>query len=86
MSVCNELDVNHQASLSERLFAAVTRTAENVASITATSRRAIVRHRRLRATEAALDSLPESIRDDIGWPDLYERQVAECNSATSTRQ
>ena len=86
MSVCNELHVKHEASLSERLFAAVTRTAENVASIAASSRDTIVRQRRLRATEAALDSLPENIRFDIGWPDLYERQVAECNDVNRTRQ
>lgn len=29
--------------------------------------------RNLRATETALEGLPEGIRHDIGWPDLYER-------------
>ncbi|SDN97787.1 hypothetical protein [Phyllobacterium sp. OV277] len=84
MSVCNELP--HQTSLSERLFTAVTRTAESVASIAIVSRDAIVRGRRRRVTEAALDSLPDNIRSDIGWPDLYERQIAECNQSNRTRQ
>ncbi|UXN64527.1 hypothetical protein N8E89_01250 [Phyllobacterium sp. A18/5-2] len=38
-----------------------------------------IRERRLRATEMALDGLPDDIRCDIGWPDLYERQVSEFN-------
>lgn len=32
-----------------------------------------LRARSLRATETAIESLPEGIRHDIGWPDLYER-------------
>lgn len=86
MSVFNELHIKHPASLSERLFAAVSRTAGTVASIAATSRDTIIRQRRLRATEAALDSLPESIRFDIGWPDLYERQVGGPSDLNRTHQ
>ena len=33
-----------------------------------------LRARSMRATETALEGLPEDIRHDIGWPDLYERQ------------
>lgn len=86
MSVFNELHIKHPGSLSERLFAAVSRTAGTVASIAEASRDTIVRQRRLRATEAALDSLPENIRFDIGWPDLYERQVAAGNDLNRTHQ
>lgn len=32
-----------------------------------------LRARKLRATETALEGLPEDIRHDLGWPDLYER-------------
>ncbi len=32
-----------------------------------------LRARDLRATETALEGLPEDIRHDLGWPDLYER-------------
>jgi hypothetical protein len=32
-----------------------------------------LRARNLRATETALEGLPEDIRHDLGWPDLYER-------------
>lgn len=37
--------------------------------------------KRRRATERALDGLSESIRCDIGWPDLYERQAEPRKSA-----
>ncbi|MBZ3692591.1 cytochrome c oxidase assembly factor 1 family protein [Phyllobacterium calauticae] len=86
MSACNDHYLEHRASLSERLFAAVSRTAGTVASIAEASRNTIVRQRRLRATEAALDSLPENIRFDIGWPDLYERQVGGSSDLNHTRQ
>lgn len=50
-----------------------------------TGREIFIRERRLRATELALDGLPEYMRCDIGWPDLYERQVGECNQLKKSR-
>ncbi|QND53560.1 hypothetical protein HB779_17930 [Phyllobacterium sp. 628] len=86
MSICNEHHTNHPAGLGDRLFATVAHTVEHITAAVGHSRDIFIRQRRLRATEAALDGLPEGIRSDIGWPDLYDRQIIECNTAGRTHQ
>ena len=79
MSTSNECYEKPEAGFSGRLFESILNQASHLAQTVVTARDAFVRIRRLRATETALDTLPESIRDDIGWPDLYERQVDACH-------
>ena len=79
MSICDEHYNKREIGFSERVTASVSEQAHSLVRTVLNARDSIVRLRRLHATETALDSLPEGIREDIGWPDLYERQVQECN-------
>ncbi|EJN03986.1 hypothetical protein [Phyllobacterium sp. YR531] len=79
MSTCNESYAEREIGLSERITAFMIEHVQKLSRAVFSVRASIVRIRRLHATETALDSLPEGIREDIGWPDLYERQVQECH-------
>lgn len=80
MSTCDESYNKGEIGFSGRITASINEQAQSIARTVLKARDSIVRIRRLHATETALDSLPEGIREDIGWPDLYERQVQECNA------
>jgi hypothetical protein len=83
MSTCDELYQSDTRGFAERIVSyAVDRTNRLARAITR-AHDVFIRERQLRATEMALDGLPEDIRCDIGWPDLYERQVSECNKLKS---
>ena len=79
MSTCIELHQQRAATpLIERLAAPLVAQADySVRFVKNVGNRVRSIHRR-HVTEAALDALPENIRCDIGWPDLYQRQVSEC--------
>ncbi|MHC1548555.1 hypothetical protein [Phyllobacterium sp. K27] len=79
MSICDDSYGKREIGFSERITASFSERAHGLARAVLNLRDSIVRNRRFHATESALDSLPEGIREDIGWPDLYERQVQECN-------
>lgn len=79
MSTCDQDYQKPAVGFSERVVTSVVNQANNLAETFSHARDVFVRMRRLRATEQALDSLPDNIRCDIGWPDFYERQVTECN-------
>jgi len=85
MSTCDELYQSDTRSLAERIVTSVVDRATGLAARIRTAREILIRERRLRATEMALDGLPEYMRCDIGWPDLYERQVSECNQLKNSR-
>ncbi|MEK1854917.1 MAG: hypothetical protein AAAC48_24420 [Phyllobacterium sp.] len=83
MSTCDEFYQSDNRGFAERITSyAVDRVNRLVQAITH-AREVFIRERRLRETEIALHGLPEDIRCDIGWPDLYERQVSECNKLKS---
>lgn len=79
MSTCDELYHSHTRSLAERVTTSVVDQANRLTRAITRAHEVFIRERRLRATEMALDGLPDDIRCDIGWPDLYERQVSEFN-------
>jgi hypothetical protein len=79
MSICDEGYNKSEIGLSERISASINEHVHGFTRAVLNARDSVIRNRRLHATESALDSLPEGIRQDIGWPDLYERQVQECN-------
>jgi hypothetical protein len=79
MSTCDELYHGDTRSIAERVATYVVDHANRLVRTVTNAREVLVRQRRLRETELALDALPDDIRCDIGWPDLYERQVSECN-------
>ncbi|PSH69841.1 hypothetical protein CU102_06160 [Phyllobacterium brassicacearum] len=83
MSTCDELYQRPQSSITERISTVFVDRTNRVVQAIAHAREVFVRERRLRETEMALDGLPEDIRCDIGWPDLYERQITECNKLKS---
>lgn len=83
MSTCDELYQSHHTSLADRIATFFVDRANHLAQAISRAHAVYVRERRLRETEIALDGLPEDIRCDIGWPDLYERQVTECNKLKS---
>ena len=85
MSTCDNLYQSDTRSFAERLGNYFADHANHLAARIRTARDVFVRERRLRATEMALDGLPENMRCDIGWPDLYERQVSECNQLKNAR-
>ncbi|CAN7380818.1 hypothetical protein LJR231_002309 [Phyllobacterium sp. LjRoot231] len=85
MSTCDELYQSDTRSFAERIATSVVDRANRLAARIRTGREIFIRERRLRATELALDGLPEYMRCDIGWPDLYERQVGECNQLKKSR-
>ncbi|WP_271894582.1 hypothetical protein [Candidatus Phyllobacterium onerii] len=85
MSTCDNLYQSDTRSFAERLAIYFADRANHLAARIRTARDVLVRERRLRATEMALDGLPENMRCDIGWPDLYERQVSECNEIKNSR-
>ncbi len=85
MSTCDSLYHSDTRSFAERLAVYFADQANHLAARIRTARDVFVRERRLRATEMALDGLPENMRCDIGWPDLYERQVGECNEIKNSR-
>ncbi|SDO98192.1 hypothetical protein SAMN05428967_0769 [Phyllobacterium sp. YR620] len=85
MSTCDEL-YHRNASVAERLASFATDQLHRWAEGMNYARQLIARRRRLRETELALDSLPDSIRCDIGWPDLYERQIRDYNEIKPTRR
>jgi hypothetical protein len=80
MSTCDGNYGYRVPGFPERIAASLSEHAHNLTRTVLNARDSIVRIRRLHATETALDALPEDIREDIGWPDLYERQVRECNA------
>ncbi len=84
MSTCDELYQSHP-SLTERIAAAFVDHANRIVHRINTAREIFIRERRLRETEMALEALPDDIRCDIGWPDLYERQIEECNKLKHSR-
>ena len=84
MSTCDELYHRHPG-LTERIASSFADQMNRLANSFNIARELYVRQRRLRATEIALDSLPDDIRCDIGWPDLYERQIEECNKLKLSR-
>lgn len=79
MSICDEGYNKSEIGFSERIAASINEHVHGLARAVLNARDSVIRTRRFHATESALDSLPEGIRQDIGWPDLYERQVQECN-------
>ncbi len=81
MSICDEGYNKSVSGFSERIATSLSHGAYNLVQAILNIRDTIVRMHRLRTTESALDLLPDNIREDIGWPDLYERQVTECNDA-----
>ncbi len=85
MSTCDELYQSDTRSFIERFVTPVVDRATHLAAQISTAREIFIRQRRLRATETALDGLPDYMRCDIGWPDLYERQVGECNRLKKSR-
>ncbi len=85
MSTCDELYRQPQGSIAERISSVIVDRTNRFAQAIAHAREVFIRERRLRETEMALDGLPEDIRCDIGWPDLYERQITECNKLKSRR-
>ena len=85
MSTCDELYQSDTRRFAERITTSVVDRANRLAARIRTGREIFIRERRLRATELALDGLPEYMRCDIGWPDLYERQVGECNQLKKSR-
>jgi hypothetical protein len=85
MSTCDNLYQSDTRSFAERLATYLADYTTHLAARIRTAREVFVRERRLRATEMALDGLPENMRCDIGWPDLYERQVGECNQLKNSR-
>lgn len=85
MSTCDDLYHSDTRSFAERLATYFADHTNHLAARIRTARDVFVRERRLRATEMALDGLPENMRCDIGWPDLYERQVSECNEIMKSR-
>jgi hypothetical protein len=76
MSTCDEL-YQSRPGIAERIATIVVERTHRLANAVAHAHQVYVRERRLRETELALDGLPEDIRCDIGWPDLYERQITE---------
>jgi hypothetical protein len=85
MSTCDDLYHGDTRSFAERAATYLSDYTTHVAARVRTAREVFIRERRLRATEVALDGLPENMRCDIGWPDLYERQVSECNQLKNSR-
>ncbi|UXN59726.1 hypothetical protein [Phyllobacterium zundukense] len=85
MSTCENLYQSDTRSFAERLAAYIAEYTTHVVARIRTTHEVFIRERRLRATEMALDGLPENMRCDIGWPDLYERQVSECNELKNSR-
>ncbi|MGH7005887.1 MAG: hypothetical protein ACREIP_18225 [Alphaproteobacteria bacterium] len=81
MSTCDEVYQKPASSFSERVVTTVVNQVGQLSRSVTSARDTLVRIRRRRATEMALDTLPENIRCDIGWPDLYERQIGACNEA-----
>jgi hypothetical protein len=79
MSTCDELYQSRSSSIAERIATFFVDRANRLVRTVSNAREVLVRQRRLRETELALDALPDDIRCDIGWPDLYQRQVSECN-------
>lgn len=80
MTTCDTHYCDHYNARPALFTHRIVRTFETFASrITRTSREIAARKRR-RQTVLALASLPENILQDIGWPDLYERQHRKGNS------
>lgn len=79
MSTCDELYESNSRGFVERIVDYTIGHVNKLARTITHMREDVVRNRRLRATELALDGLPEDLRCDIGWPDLYERQIRACN-------
>jgi hypothetical protein len=86
MSTCDEFYQRSSSSLAERFATSISDFATHLAQRVETAREIFIKQRRLRATETALDGLPEHMRCDIGWPDLYERQVGERDELGKARQ
>lgn len=84
MSTCDEL-YHRDVGFAERISTSFSEQLNRLVHAFSDARELYVRQRRLRATEIALDSLPDDIRCDIGWPDLYERQIKECNKLKRSR-
>jgi hypothetical protein len=83
MSTCDEFYQSDNRAIAERITSYAVNRVNRLAQAITRAREVFIRERRLRETEIALDGLPEDIRCDIGWPDLYERQVSECNKLKS---
>ncbi len=84
MSTCDELYQRHSSSsITERIAAVFVDQTNRLARGVSKAHQVFLRQRMLRETEAALDALPDDIRCDIGWPDLYERQISENNKLKS---
>jgi len=84
MSTCDEL-YHRDRGFAERITSSFADQVGRLVQSFHYARELYVRQRRLRATEIALDSLPDDIRCDIGWPDLYVRQVEEYNRFKRSR-
>jgi hypothetical protein len=86
MSTCDELYETAPRGFAERIATYAVDRANSLARSLTHAREIFIRERRLRATETALDGLPEDIRCDIGWPDLYERQISDNNQLKNARR
>jgi hypothetical protein len=83
MSTCDELYQRPSSSITERIAAAFVDQTNRLVRAVSKAHAVFVRQRMLRETELALDALPDDIRCDIGWPDLYQRQISESNKLKS---
>jgi hypothetical protein len=83
MSTYDEFYQSDNRGIAERITSYAVNRVNRLAQAITRAREVFIRERRVRETELALDGLPEDIRSDIGWPDLYERQVSECNKLKS---
>ncbi|MEK1887634.1 MAG: hypothetical protein AAAB35_08690 [Phyllobacterium sp.] len=85
MATCDDL-YHRDSSITERIASIFSDQLNRWAESLNRTRQLVARRRQLRETELALDSLPDDIRCDIGWPDLYERQIKEYNELRPSRR